>query len=103
MTAVARRALRALLTLGCAGALALPAAAQSRPVASAMACAEVQALVQRSGALVLNYTPTTYDRVVANGRFCLGGQVTVPDFAATRDKRQCFVGYLCKEFEIEPN
>lgn len=97
-----RRALRALLTLGCAGALALPAAAQSRPVASAMACAEVQALVQRSGALVLNYTPTTYDRVVANGRFCLGGQTTVAEFAPTKDNPRCFVGYTCRVIDVEP-
>ncbi|HRJ69602.1 MAG TPA: hypothetical protein PK812_08340 [Beijerinckiaceae bacterium] len=93
-----------LLATGLIGvvATALPAYAQPRPMTSAMTCADAQALVKRAGARVLNFTPTTYDRVVADLRFCIIGQTLVPEFAPTRDAPRCFVGYVCREYEIDP-
>lgn len=67
----------------------------------AMTCADVQALVKRQGAVVLAFSPTTYDRVVSGPRYCLGGQTVSPEFAPTRDAQRCLVGYVCREIEIE--
>ena len=75
------------------------ALAQARPMSSAMPCGAVQALVARSGAVVMNFTPTTYDRVVANQGFCLPSEIAEPLFVPSRDARQCFAGYTCKEGE----
>lgn len=73
----------------------------ARPLSSTMTCAQTQALVRQSGALILGFTPTTYDRVVADRRFCLPGQVTELLRAPTRDMRQCPVGYVCREFDYD--
>lgn len=74
-------------------------AAQARPMSSAMSCASVQRMVARAGAIVMNFTPTTYDRVVADQRYCLPTEVTEPLWVPTRDARSCFAGYTCKEGE----
>jgi len=82
----------AMLTLASASAAA-------RPMTSAMTCAAVQRLVASSGAVVINFTPTTYDRVVAHQGYCLPSEVIEPIWVPTRDARQCFAGYTCKEGE----
>lgn len=71
--------------------------AQGRPMSSQMLCANVQQLIAKNGAVVLGFTQFTYDRVVADQRFCLYSEVTRPIFVPTRDTRSCFAGYTCVE------
>ena len=75
-------------------------AAEARPMTSTMTCAAVQRLVARSGAIVMNFTPTTYDRVVRDQRWCLPSEGTVNLYVPTRDNPQCFAGYTCREGEV---
>lgn len=72
-------------------------AAEARPMSSAMRCADVQRMVARSGAVVMNFTPTTYDRVVHDQRFCLPSEGLVRITVPTRDAANCFAGYTCRE------
>lgn len=71
--------------------------AEARPMSSRMACADVQRLVARSGAVVMSFTPTTYDRVVRDQRWCLRSEALVPLTVPARDTPDCFAGYTCRE------
>ncbi|MCA0421984.1 MAG: hypothetical protein LCH61_01460 [Proteobacteria bacterium] len=71
--------------------------AQARPMTPSMTCEAVQRLVQRSGAIVLGFGPDLYDRVVSTQRACLYSEVLEPIWVPTRNNRQCFAGYTCKE------
>ena len=82
----------ALLVPGSASAL-------QGPLTTRMSCAEVQATVARRGALVLNFSAHTYDRVVYGQRWCLPSEGTIPIYVPTRDNAQCFAGYTCREGE----
>ncbi len=72
-------------------------AAQARPATPSMTCAAVQALVARSGGIVLDTSATTFDRYVSDRRFCMPDEATRPAFERTRDNPQCFIGYTCYE------
>ncbi|WP_375454279.1 hypothetical protein [uncultured Methylobacterium sp.] len=76
---------------------ALPALAQGRPDTRDLTCAAASALVLREGAVVMTTGPLTYERIVRDGGFCALELTTRPDYEATRDVRQCFVGYRCVE------
>lgn len=68
-----------------------PAAAQSaRPNSTTMTCAQVQALIDRSGALLLSTGPHTFDRYVANASQCARGEYLRRDYVPTRDTDRCF-------------
>lgn len=75
------------------GAQAQPA----RPETRALTCAQASALVASEGAVVMTTGPFTYQRIVRDGGFCTIETTTRPDYEATRDERQCFVGYRCVE------
>lgn len=91
----AAAAVSSLLILGVAG----PALA--RPASWAMTCGQARTLVQSQGAVVINFSPTVYERVVSAANFCFPGQTLRPEFAPTRDVRQCFIGYSCSNEEYE--
>jgi hypothetical protein len=67
------------------------AAAQGRPDARAMSCADVQALLDRQGAAVITTGPNTFDRYVSNNGFCNHTEFAEADFIATRDAARCQV------------
>lgn len=80
------------------------ASAQGRPDSTRMSCGQAAALVQRSGALVLGTGGMTYDRYVADRRFCNPTEQTKPAFAPAADTPRCFVGYTCIEpFMSQPD
>jgi hypothetical protein len=85
-----------MITLA-ATVLAAPAHAISRFDSQAMSCGEVQARVQREGAVILRYRSARnpslplYDRYVANGRYCLVGEVAVSASVPTSDRGHCAV------------
>ena len=60
-----------------------------------LTCAEAQALVQREGAIVLTTGRYTYDRFVADSRFCQRDERLEPRRAATRDGQSCRIGNVC--------
>ncbi|HEY7386293.1 MAG TPA: hypothetical protein VH743_21750 [Beijerinckiaceae bacterium] len=89
------------LFLGLAAACVVTSvAAQPRPSTVAMSCAQAAGLVASRGAIVLGTGGYTYDRFVAHRGFCLITEMTEPAWVPTRDTRQCFVGYRCKEAEF---
>ena len=80
--------------------LATGAGAQTRPSTVAMSCAQTRNVVASSGAIVLGTGGYTYDRFVADRRFCLYSEVTEPAWVPARDTPQCFVGFRCKESDF---
>ena len=76
-----------------------PALALQGPLTTRMTCGEVQQLVARRGAVLLNFSPDTYDRVVHGQRWCLPTEGTIILYVPTRDQPQCFAGYTCREGE----
>jgi hypothetical protein len=77
--------------------VATSAGAQPRASSVAMSCGQARNVVASSGAIVLGTGGHTYDRFVADRRFCLYSEVTEPAWVPTADTRQCFIGYRCKE------
>jgi hypothetical protein len=71
------------------------ALAQSRPLTLRMVCSQVRELVFAEGAIVLNTSPTTYDRYIAGSGQCLLGEVPDPAWVPTADNPQCPIGYRC--------
>ncbi len=84
-----------MLFLTLALVLALPQIASARPNTTQMSCAEAQSLVQRNGAIVMSTGRHTFDRFVADRRYCQFNEVLERQFVPTADKRHCFVGYRC--------
>jgi hypothetical protein len=77
--------------------IATNAIAQPRPSSVAMSCRQAAGLVASRGAMVLGTGGHTYDRFVADQRFCLRTEVIEPAWVPAGDTPQCFVGYRCKE------
>ncbi|MCW2305791.1 hypothetical protein [Rhodobium gokarnense] len=71
------------------------AAAAPRANTTTMTCAEAQALVAGSGAVVLATSTFLYYRFVSSQAQCLREQVTHPAFVPTSDDPECPVGYRC--------
>ena len=78
----------AIISMG-SGALA-----QSHPLTLQMSCNQARGLVAAQGAIVLNTSPTTYDRYVAGGQ-CVLGEFPEPAWVPTGDTSQCPIGYRC--------
>lgn len=74
---------------------AVSAAAQSRLDTRKMVCQQAINTVINRGAVVMTTGPGTYERIVADERFCLMGESAERAFAQTRDTPRCFVGYYC--------
>lgn len=66
-------------------------AQQGMPNTRTMSCAEVQALVARSGAVVLATGANTFDRYVSNVRYCAGAEQIKPEWVPTKTGT-CYVG-----------
>src|SRR5688500_7484027 len=75
--------------------LIVASAAAGRPSTYAMTCAQAQALVTNTGAIVMSTGQYTYERFVAHRGFCRHGEVTDRVYAPTSDNPQCRVGYQC--------
>jgi len=71
--------------------------AAGRPSTTSMTCAAAYNFVTQRGAVVIGTGGDTFDRAVAHQGFCERGEVTVPLYAPTLDKRTCFIGRTCIE------
>ena len=97
--------MRRTLTLITAAALIAPIAlspASARPFTPGMSCGAAASIVAQNGAIVLSTSPTTYDRYVADRRFCSYGEHIEPAYVQTRDTASCLIGYTCVSRELEP-
>lgn len=87
-----RTLVRATLATALGLAIAGPASAQQgMPNTRNMTCAEVQSLVARSSGVVLATGPNTFDRYVANVRYCTGAEQIKPEWVPTKSGT-CYVG-----------
>lgn len=77
---------------------ATAAVAQGRPMAPSLSCGSLQRSVERAGAVVISTSRTTFDRFVADGRFCQPTEGTEPAWIVSADRDDCFVGYTCREY-----
>lgn len=68
---------------------------QGRPDSRRMTCNQAYNLVQRHGAVVMSTGRYTFERVVADRRWCQFEEVTQRFLVPTRDDRRCRVGYKC--------
>lgn len=93
---VRRTAIATAVSVVLTAGLATGALAQGRSSTLAMSCAQAQALVTQSGAVVLTTGPYTFDRFVRNRSFCTPDENLEPTWAPTRDVAQCMVGYRCE-------
>lgn len=72
---------------------AVPAFAQQSPVPSrSLTCAELQALVQRQGRIVISTAPYMFGTYANN---CAPRDIPSPAYVPARDNPQCLIGYSC--------
>ncbi|WP_108659380.1 hypothetical protein [Acuticoccus kandeliae] len=97
-----QRACRIILaTLMGAVVLAPQIADAARPDTRRMTCRQVNALIQRNGAVVMTTGQYTFRRFVADRRFCDPWQWTKPEYAPTSDTPKCPVNGVCYEPPID--
>ncbi|WP_048708828.1 hypothetical protein [Microvirga massiliensis] len=82
-------------------AFCTPALAQVGPSTLTMSCQQAHALVASQGAIVLRTGPITYDRYVISPAFCMRAETTEPTWVPTADTPQCFIGYVCRQTDVE--
>jgi hypothetical protein len=75
--------------------------ADARPDTRALSCLQAQALVDRSGAVVLNTGRFTYDRYVSSSRYCTMSEYGERAAVPTRDSARCPVGYICRQKQFD--
>ncbi|GGB34296.1 hypothetical protein GCM10011316_02990 [Roseibium aquae] len=92
------RWLTAAMIVAAQGFLIEGANAQARPDTRTMTCLEARTLVQSRGAAVLTTGQFTFERFVANGRYCVSNtQILQRAFAPTKDNASCTIGFVCQE------
>lgn len=89
------RILAITLSIGLTIAAAGPAPAQGRPDTRRLTCAQVNALVQSSGVVVMNTGAFTYKRFVATAGFCDRWERLRTETVPSLDRRQCIVEWVC--------
>lgn len=72
-----------------------PALAQGRPDTRNLTCAQVNALVQGSGVVVMNTGTYAYERFVASAGFCDRWERLNTETVPSLDLRQCVVEWIC--------
>jgi hypothetical protein len=74
---------------------------QTAGTTQAMSCNRAAAVVASRGAVVLHTGPTTYDRFVSGSGACAVNQLTEPAWVRTSDRAQCFIGYRCRDTDLD--
>lgn len=97
------RSLKTLMIAGMSLVMFGLAGAEARPKVYQMSCAQAQSLVQRSGAVVVDTSPTTFHRVVASRAYCDYDQRVRNYYTRTKDVAQCAIGFECfRRLRIRP-
>jgi hypothetical protein len=98
--------MKTVLVCACLCLIAAEAQAISRHDPTRMACAGVQATIDREGAAILRYqSPRTpglplYDRYVRSDQFCEHGEILDPAYVPSADRASCPV-YKCKVPDLD--
>ncbi|WP_208988352.1 hypothetical protein [Labrenzia sp. VG12] len=73
-------------------------AQSGRPDTRQLTCTQAQALVKQRGSIVMTTGATTFEKFVADARYCrpITNQVRAL-FAPTRDDPKCAVGFRCHQ------
>lgn len=71
--------------------------AAGRIYAPDMPCAAVQAAVARGRAVIVNSSPTAYEKVYADAGVCRNEVTSAPAFTRSADDPSCFAGYRCRD------
>jgi hypothetical protein len=87
--------LKRAVAAGVAALIAI-SAVEARESTLTMSCDQARALVAAQGAIVLSTGEFTYERYVADRRFCLIGEDARRSFAPTRDNPKCQIGNVCR-------
>ena len=69
--------------------------AQARPDTRYLACANVVAIVQSSGAVVLSTSAHVYKKYVKNHAYCNLNESLKNAYVPTADNRRCKIGFTC--------
>jgi hypothetical protein len=91
-----------LIALSAALSIASAAQAGARPFTPAMSCDAAAGLVASNGAVLLNTSPTTFDRFVRGYGYCAYGEYLERAFVQTRDAPACLIGFTCTSREPFP-
>ena len=75
--------------------------AQAGPSSLSMSCQTARQIVSSRGAAVISTGRYAYDRYVVSSQFCVLGETTEPAWIPTADTPQCFVGYRCRELDLD--
>ncbi|MFC3218800.1 hypothetical protein ACFOEZ_07205 [Tianweitania populi] len=88
-----------IVAAGMLGVTAASAVAAPRTDVSQLSCDQAQSLIVQRGAAVVTTGPRTYKRFVSDARFCdAGDHYLHPAFTPTADKRSCYIGYTCENW-----
>ena len=88
-----------VIAAGMLAAMAVSAIAAPRTDVSQLSCAQAQSVIVQRGAAVVTTGPRTYKRFVSDARFCDAGEHYLhPAFTPTADKRSCYIGYTCENW-----
>jgi hypothetical protein len=102
MTLRSKRPFAAMVGSAVALSLAASAAfAQAGPLTRSMTCQSARQIVASRGAAVLSTGRYDYDRYVSGSHLCVRGETIEPAWVPTVDTPQCFVGYRCREIDLE--
>jgi hypothetical protein len=66
-----------------------------------MTCGQAAGTVRTRGAVVLRTGPTTYSRFVSGSGYCALEETTEPVWVPTTDNAQCFIGYRCRQSDLD--
>ena len=70
--------------------------AAARTPAALEDCAHLENEISVAGAALIATSPSTFDRFVADSRYCDMRSGLTPAWVRARDNAQCFIGYTCR-------
>ena len=73
--------------------------AQARPDIRRMTCAQVNATIRQSGAIVLSITDTRFARFVAGSGYCDFNEIAKQTYEATVDTPRCRIRFICERHD----
>jgi hypothetical protein len=88
-----RAASTAICTIAIVAALVFPA--NARPDPRSMTCQQAQALVTRSGKIVMTTGANTFAEIVASSGMCRVSSARA-QIVTTRDNPRCQIGFVCR-------
>lgn len=92
---ISGRALPSIAAALAAGLCVGVTEAAARPDTRTLTCAQANALVEQSGAVVMTTGDYTFERFVSGRRYCDPWQWIKPRYVPTRDEPRCVLHSVC--------